>query len=243
MPIIFFASASAQDKVANLQNFDKQRWHWGYFFGLNHYDFKITPTSQGMVDNKLGVNSNPTVGFSVGLIGDFRLNDYFNFRIEPGLSYATREIIYDKKVLNNFYDSGYTGTKPDNDSIRVIQSTYVNIPLLLKFGGERRHNIKPYLIGGINLGIDLASHQNSTDDNTSGVDGFRMNTINLFWEGGAGIDWYLPYFKFTTEIRGSFGIADELVKDGTPPGTNHTPWTGTLDKLQTRAIFFVLKFE
>jgi len=40
------------------------------------------------------------------------------------------------------------------------------------------------------------------------------------------------------EIRGSFGINDEIVEE---PKTK--PLTDPIDKLQTRAVFFVLKFE
>ncbi|MEN8138540.1 MAG: porin family protein [Bacteroidota bacterium] len=239
LPILFISHSNAQDNVDNLPNFDEQSWHWGYYLGVNHYDFKITPTDLGMTNNdQLGIISDATIGFSVGLLGDFKVNDYLNFRVEPGLSYTTRNLTYHDDVMVNF-----EGTYERTDTIREIHSTYVNIPLLLKFGGKRMKNIRPYLIGGANLGIDLNSHQNGADDNTTGYEGFRTKTMNLFWEAGGGIDWYLPYFKFTTEVRGSFGIKDELVRDGNPPGTLFTPWTGSIDKLQTRAIFFVLKFE
>lgn len=239
LPLIFLTSAFAQRDVENIPNFDAKRWHWGYYLGINHYDFKLTPNGKGMTDDgRLGINTNTSLGFSVGLIGDIKLNDYFNFRVEPGLDIAKRELIYDKDIMSN-YDSSFDET----DTIRKINSTYVNLPFLLKFGGKRRHNIRPYLIGGINLGFDLASQENSSEDNTTGLEGFRMTTMNMSWQAGAGIDWYLPYFKFTTEIRGSFGFDNELVKDGAPPGSKITPWTDPIDKLQTRAIFFVLKFE
>ena len=39
-------SANAQwffnkERLANLENFDKKRFSWGYFLGFNSYDFKI----------------------------------------------------------------------------------------------------------------------------------------------------------------------------------------------------------
>lgn len=242
LSIVFMSSAFAQKDVENIPNFDAQRWHWGYYLGVNHYDFKISPNSKGMTDDgRLGINTNTSLGFTVGLIGDIRLNDYFNFRFEPGLDISKRELVYDSELLENYPhvpDPDYLA-----DTIRKINSTYVNLPFLLKFGGKRSHNIRPYVIGGVNLGLDLASNENSSEDNSTGIEGFRMTTMNMSWQAGAGIDWYLPYFKFTTEIRGSFGINDELVKDGAPPGSSVTPWTDPIDKLQTRAIFFVLKFE
>ena len=243
-PLFLISSGYAQQDVENIPNFDEQRWHWGYYLGINQYDFNLEPNSKGMTDSgKLGINTETSFGFSVGLIGDIKLNDYFNFRVEPGLDISKRELIYDREILDRYYDAGYPKKDGFNDTIRKINSTYVNLPFLLKFGGKRRHNIRPYLIGGMNLGFDLASNEESSSDNSSGVEGFRMTTLNYSWQAGAGIDWYLPYFKFTTEIRGSFGINNELVKDGSPPGSTVSPWTDPIDKLQTRAVFFVLKFE
>jgi len=245
LSIVFVSSISAQKRsVENIPNFDAQRWHWGYYLGVNSYSFKLVPNNKGMTkDGRLGINTNSSLGFSVGLIGDVRLNDYFNFRFEPGLDISKRELIYDREILDSYYTNGYPPKSGFNDSIRKINSTYVNLPFLLKFGGKRRHNIRPYLIGGMNIGIDLASNEKSSSDNTSGEEGSRMTTFNYSWQAGAGIDWYLPYFKFTTEIRGSFGLNNELIKDGSPAGASVTPWTDPIDELQTRAVFFVIKFE
>ena len=47
---IFITNAHAQDgifgksPIINLENFDKQRVHWGYFLGFNMYDFNIQYT-------------------------------------------------------------------------------------------------------------------------------------------------------------------------------------------------------
>ena len=34
-------SMFAKDPIINLENFDKQRVHWGYFLGFNSLDFKF----------------------------------------------------------------------------------------------------------------------------------------------------------------------------------------------------------
>ena len=62
-------------------------------------------------------------GFNVGLIGDLRINDFFNLRFEPGLYANQRKLIYpDQDGLNS-----------ENDKIREIKSTYIHLPLLIKF--------------------------------------------------------------------------------------------------------------
>ena len=225
--------AFSQEKVTNIPKFDDKSWHWGYYLGANYYSFNVLPTRLGMIttDNntqkdRMGIQVQSTPGLTVGLISDFRLNEYFNLRFEPGLNYATRKLIYDNEIISNSGDS--------NGLERSISSTYIDLTLLVKFGGKRSKNIKPYVIGGAKLSIDLNSKEDNSEDNTNGV--FKMKTITASYDLGAGIDWYLPYFKFSTELRGSFGVMNEMVED-------QTIYTTSIEKLRTRAIFFVLKFE
>ena len=65
------AQLFAREKLTNLENFDKQRWSWGYYFGLNKYDFKFVYDETKTKD----VYTNRSTGFNVGLVGDLRLND------------------------------------------------------------------------------------------------------------------------------------------------------------------------
>lgn len=218
-----------REKVNNIPDFDAKKWHWGYFLGINYYDFNIDPSSAGMIENRLAMDVNSSPGLNVGLIGDYKLNENVNLRFEPGLNYSHRTLIYEPGIVAS------------NDTIREINSTYIDLPFYAKIGGKRRKNIRPYAIGGLKLSFDLASKSNSSEDNNAGV--FRMKPISFFWDAGAGIDWYLPYFKLSTEIRGSFSMFNEMLEDGNPPGSETTPYTNSIDNLRSRAIFFVLKFE
>ena len=74
----------SKDPIIHQENFDKQRVHWGYFLGFNSYDFKFDYLTVGQ-----DIVVNTTTGFSVGLVGNLRLNDYFDVRFEPGFCYTT----------------------------------------------------------------------------------------------------------------------------------------------------------
>jgi len=227
--VCFSLSSSAQlfskEKLKNKENLDKEILSWGYYLGFNSYDFKFTyeeDLKDILVDN--------SAGFQLGLIGDLRLNDYLNLRLEPGVFFITRTLRYDESYFEgeDFNDSDLT---------REVKSTYVHFPLLLKASTKRINNFKPFIIGGLSMAINLSSNEDNPDDNSAGQ--FRMTSNTYFYEVGFGIDFYLPYFKFTPSIRGIFAINDELIRDNDP----NSPWTGNVNSMKTRGIFINLAFR
>lgn len=222
MLCMFLSPAYSQFKekpVINLQNEDLAFLNWGYFLGFNIYDFKFDYRND--LENVLVDTS---IGFNVGLIGEMRLNNYFDLRFEPGLFYSQR-------TLN------FPGFTEENDAIRPVKSTYINFPLLLKASTKRIGNWKPFIIGGVSASLNLASNETSLDDNSSGT--FRMKKNVLNYELGFGIDFYTEFFKFTPSIRGVFALSDELVPDNDP----NSPWTSNIEALRTRGIFINFTFE
>jgi hypothetical protein len=71
------------DRVINLPNFDKRLIHFGFYLGLNQNDFKVDYKNSNYPNPNVSVE--PTSGFNVGLIADFRLHKNINLRFEPGL--------------------------------------------------------------------------------------------------------------------------------------------------------------
>ncbi|QAA82854.1 PorT family protein [Aequorivita sp. H23M31] len=227
---LFFAANSVQaqwffnhERLANLENFDKKRFTWGYFLGFNSYDFKIDYIEQ-YADNNTDIQVKSSPGFNVGLVGDMRINEYFNLRLEPGLYFTQRDLTF----------PGFT---EERNYLREVKSTYIHVPLLLKVSTKRLNNIKPFIIGGVSTSLNLSSEQKNPDDNEFGK--FRMTNSTNYFELGFGIDFYLFYFKFTPSIRGVFAFSDELVPDDDP----NSPWTGNIDKLSTRGVFINFTFQ
>ena len=210
----------SKDPIINLENFDKQRLYWGYFLGLNTYDFKFDYIKPPTTD--ISVASN--FGFNVGVVGDLRLQEYINLRFEPGLYYAQRNLTY----------AGFTR---QIDSYREVRSTYLDFPLLLKFSSKRVGNVRPYLVGGVSATLNLASNSKSLDDNYQ--QRFRVKPWTQNYELGFGIDLYLEYFKFSPSIRGVFGLNDELIRDNNPD----SPWTGNIQSMKSRAVFINFTFH
>lgn len=227
--IIVTQSVSAQlfskEKIKNNENVDKPLISWGYFLGFNSYDFNFD-YNQDLPD----IQVLKSVGFNVGLIGNLRINNYLDLRIEPGLSITKREL--------NYHSSYFQGMSfNDNYLIREVRSTYIHIPLLLKISTKRVNNIKPFIVGGFSTALNLSSNEENPDDNSVGQ--FRSKKSVFFYELGFGIDLYLYWFKFTPSIRGVFALNDELVRDF----DSNSPWTGNITSMKTRGLFINFTFQ
>jgi hypothetical protein len=209
----------SKDPIVNLENFDKQRVHWGYFLGFNSYDFKFEYNEVGP-----DVLVNTTTGFNVGLVGNLRLHDHIDLRFEPGLYFNQRNLTF-------------PGFENPADALREVKSTYIHFPLLLKLSAVRTGNIKPYVVAGVGTALNLASNADARDDNASNR--FRMIKNTNFYELGFGIDLYLQYFKFSPSIRGVFSLDDELIRDNDP----NSPWTSNIQSMSSRAIFINFTFH
>lgn len=219
------AQLFSKEKIRNQENFDKKLLTWGFFLGLNNYDYKFN-----YEQDKRDILVETNLGFSVGLISNLRINDYLDLRFEPGLFITQRNLQYDP--------SYFIGIEPTStDLLREVKSTYVHFPLLLKVSTKRVNNFKPFIVGGFSTSLNLSSNEENPDDNDSGQ--FRTKKNVLFYELGFGIDFYNQWFKFTPSIRGVFALNDELVRDEDP----NSPWTGNITTMKTRGIFLNFTFQ
>ncbi|WP_452601811.1 type IX secretion/gliding motility protein PorT/SprT [Pontimicrobium sp. MEBiC06410] len=220
------AQLFTKEKVQNNQNMDKKLLSWGYYFGINNLDYKFDYN-----DNKGDITNVKSAGFNVGLVGDLRVNDFINIRLEPGLAITTRTLMYPENYLEGVPDTN------DSDFLREVKSTYVYVPLLLRLSTKRHNNFKPFVTFGLATSLNLSSNEKNPDDNSNGE--FRTKKNVMFYDIGFGIDFYLYWFKFTPSIRGVFAINDELIRDADP----NSPWTSNITSMKTRGVFINLTFR
>lgn len=220
--IAFYAQ---RERVEYLPTFDKKPLHYGFYLGINQNDFKLNLRESNIADANITVE--PTAGFNVGLIADFRLHKNLNLRLEPGL------VSNSKRILFN-----HLNTSPNpQDSIREIGSTYLHVPLVFKLSTDRYKNLRPYLLAGVSYDYNFSSNEANQDDNSAGQ--FRMTTHNFMYEVGIGVDFYLYYFKFSPSIRGVFAFNNEIKYDDDP----NSQWTAPVNFMGTRGIFLNFAFE
>lgn len=235
---LFTSNIIAQEKVEKsdnlenaqyLLNFDKKIFHWGFYFGFNYSDYKISYKAPEHYPEAL-VETDSNMGFIAGFISELRLHKNISLRVEPGFSLSSKQLYFK-----------HLGEYPLLNE-RKASGAYIHIPLLVKFSTNRFKNIRYNAIGGISYDYNFASNFNNFDDNSSGE--FRMQKNNYMYEVGLGMDFYFKRFKFSPSIRGIFAINNELKRDKNDnPPESISDWTTPIDYFGTQGVFLKLAFQ
>lgn len=170
---------------------DGRAWHAGFYVGVNAQDLRFTHSGFITESGESWFADQPgySPGFNVGGLIDFRLNDYFNVRLSPGLYFGSRDI----KIRE-----AETG-----ETLRQnIKSALLVVPVDLKFSSVRYRNSRPYLTAGVMPAFDVAKKR---------TDYLKLNTFDCYLTAGFVCDFYLPFFKLNPEIKFCFGLSDVLV--------------------------------
>lgn len=216
-------------KIIYLQNYDNAPYHFGFLLGVNYMTYNVT-----LQDNYQSIDrpatelpqnyrpSNPldhtyrivgieplsnwrNMGFSVGVIGDKRLGDYFNLRLIPTLSIGPH-----RNIKYYYYEDD-----KDNDVKSVesedINSNFVEFPIQVKYRSKRYNNIAAYLIAGVNPRFYLSRKKHQMNNDEPAL--LQTNRGDLALDLGAGFDIYNQWFKMGIEIKMSFGLFNVLKTD------------------------------
>jgi len=194
-PLIY----SQVKKPWNISTFDKKTIHFGFSIGLNSMDYAAKRTMTAYTystDTAIFVPDLSSImppGFQVQIISDLRLGENLNLRFLPGISFGQRELKF------------YRLSDRSEDISVDISSAFLDFPLSLKYRAKRLNNYRPYIIGGVNYRYDMSSRN---DEELI----IQTKPGDLYVESGMGIDWYLAFFKFSTEIKIGVGLRDILVR-------------------------------
>lgn len=223
--LIPVAATAQKAKPKNDSNYDERLLHFGFSMGLNTMDFipKMNPLDTNNWTAEV-VSLKP--GINIQIVMDYRPATYFDIRFLPGVSFGQRNL--------NFYDKDGVLI---NDK-QQLESSFLEFPLLIKTKGMRLNNSRPYLIGGINFRYDLAAKKEYDEQSAVYM---RLRKSDLYYEVGAGIDFYLPYFKLTIEAKMSNGLRDMLVHD--EPHPFHPQYVNSIESLKSQIWTLSFHFE
>ena len=120
---------------------------------------------------------------------------------------------------------------------RDLNPHFLNFLFCLNIKGARLNNVRPYVIGGFNYRYDLAGKKEYDDEKPVYI---RLKRSDLYYEFGAGLDFYLPYFKLSVELKMSNGMSDVLVHD---PAPGHPQYVNAIEKMKSQIWILAFHFE
>ncbi len=211
-------------KVQNKPYIDYRRLHYGFFIGVHAQDMEFV--NNGFVTENGEswyvdiAEYNP--GFSVGVLADLRLNTYLSLRVIPTMHFGQSIVTFRKQ-------------KSDETSKQSVKTTYIALPVHVKFAAERFNNYRPYVTAGVSPMFNLTVKKQQQ---------LLLNKFDFMIEVGAGCDFYLPFFKLIPELKFAFSPLSVLNKKRNDLNDiNYLKFTQSVDKVMSKMIILSLYFE
>ncbi len=201
-------------------NYDSRVISYGFMIGIHTSAYQVKYSDQFVTpkfDTVSSVMAEFAPGFSLGFLVNYRVNEFLDLRVMPKAGFYTHKLRYT-----------YTN---ETTEVQYVESTHVELPLLLKYKSMRRGNVRMYMIGGITPGLELSGKNEIKS--SSGLD-IKRGNVQL--EGGLGFDFYFPLFKFSQEIRFARGITNVL-------GSDPSVYSAPLKRLNTNTISVYFVFQ
>jgi hypothetical protein len=220
------------DASSNLTNFYKRKTHLGFLLGYNRASFRINsvPISQ-FNDSIKSIYSSSQPGFTISPVLDIRLKDRVRLRLlAPMIIFGSRTLEYN------------VGTKTKTEELKkVVESTWLSIPINIKLQSKRIHNFGAYVLGGGGYSWDLIGSKKGSSGvgggNTALNDQIKLFREDYFYEVGTGVDFYFPYFKYSIEIKVQEGFNNVLNK------AKINVYNAPINKLRSHLFFINMTFE
>lgn len=229
----------AQDrKVQNKPYIDLRQFHFGVLVGTHLQDLEFTNVGPQTITLEDGTIVEKTIctdqdrwdpGFTVGVLGELRLNTNFQLRVAPAMYFGTRHM-----TLRNITDLTPEGQPIEEH--QEMKSAYFSTAVDLIFAAPRFNNHRPYLMAGINPMMNLTSR----DD-----DYLKLKRFDTYLEVGMGCDFYLPFFKLRPELKFMYGLTNCLDTGHGNKLRNKEmiPYTNSVNKARSKMIALTFYFE
>jgi hypothetical protein len=223
--------SAQKNQSKNRPEYYKDPIHFGFYLGVNRTNFIVTPVQNLRAvggDSVKTILSSPQTGFNLGIVSELRVHEYATLRFLPDIAFGSRNIEY--HVVSSTDTSDY---------IKTVESTFLDFPLNVKIRSKRLNNFAAYMVGGLKYSLDLASQKDVNNDNTPlGLQVVKLAKNDWAYEAGAGVDFFLPYFKFGIELK-LLGMRNMLIKSSSDTSVFIT----SLDRLNSKVFLVSFTFE
>jgi hypothetical protein len=189
-----FSLKSQVNKYVQLHDeyYDSKPVHFGFMISHASTNFLLGAAplnlSNGTPRLALNASSPKTSGFQIGGTVNYAYDKHYEIR--SGLNIA----LYERQI--EFNEVTPTGINPTKTYFR--ESTWLEIPVNLKYRSLRRKNHRIYILGGFKLGIEANVRRTGEQ--------IQAKTTDMSLEYGFGFEKFYKFFKFNPELKFSHGV-------------------------------------
>lgn len=228
-PVMGTGRLFAQErKIQNRPYLDDRVWHYGFLVGFNIQDLSIANTglpyinSSGRAEYWYADVPEYTPGFSVGILGELKANNWVSVRMIPTMHFGDKRVVFKEQRSGAFVE-------------QYVKSTYLSIPFDLKISAERFNNYRPYVVTGLAPAFDLTVKKGKE---------LLVKPTDLMFEIGMGLDLYYPFFKMIPELKFCFGL-NNIIESHRTDLTDDSllKYSQSIEKAQNSMIVLTLYFE
>ena len=228
-PLLGAGRLCAQErKIQNRPFLDDRVWHYGFLVGFNIQDFSIANkglpyiNSNGIAEYWYADVPEYTPGFSVGILGELKANDWLSVRLIPTMHFGDKLVVFKEQRSGAMVE-------------QYVKSTYLSVPIDLKISAERFNNYRPYVVTGLAPSVDLTVKKGKE---------LLVKQTDVMFEIGLGLDLYYPFFKMIPELKFCFGLKDVLDSNRTDlKDPALLKYTNSISEINSRMITLTLYFE
>ena len=218
-------SALAQErKVQNKPYIDYRRLHYGFFVGTHFQDIEFVNNGFVTENGEMWFTdvAQYSPGLSVGVLADLRLSGNFSLRILPTMHFGQNNVQFREQTSGEVLR-------------QQLKTTYIAVPLHVKFAAERFNNYRPYITVGASPMVNLTVKKQKQ---------LLVKRFDTMVEVGFGCDFYLPFFKLIPELKFSFSPLNILQQERSDLlDANLLKYTQSLDGMSSKMITLSFYFE
>ncbi|MEZ4990287.1 MAG: outer membrane beta-barrel protein [Saprospiraceae bacterium] len=180
----------------NFYDFQTKPYYFGITLAINRASF-LPFRSRDFIysDSIQSVESIDGPGFNLGIVTNLKIGQYFDFRFLPTLSFAERNLRYDRE------------SRVRDFTQRKVTSVLVEMPFHFRYKSAPYRDKRLFVIAGIKYNFDVASDSRTRQAETL----VKISPHDFAIEYGAGIQFFFPYFIFSPEFKVSHGIGNTLI--------------------------------
>lgn len=215
---------SQERKVQNRPYIDYRRLHYGFFVGTHVQDMEIVNNGFVTANGEEWYTdvSHYSPGLTVGVLAELRLGTYFSLRLMPTMHFGQNGLVFREQNGGEL-------------SRQQIKTTYIALPLHVKFAAERFNNYRPYVTVGASPMVNLTVKKQQQ---------LLLKRFDTMIEVGFGCDLYLPFFKLIPELKFAFSPLNILQKERKDLlDANMLKFNESVDRVSSKMIILTFYFE